>query len=644
MKPTTESINSHGNLPGETQTMTIDKAAEAFIMGILTDLYSDPAKAVVREYSTNALDAQVEIGVTEPIRVTLPSSTNRNLVIADHGVGMSTEMILRRYSAYGHSTKRETNEQVGMIGIGCKSGLTYASTFTVESIHNGIKTIAIVSKNEFGTGQIQVVDTVSTNERTGTTITIPVSHVTGMIQTCRDFFAHWEPGTVLVDGAAPAVHIKDSWFSNDEGTVFISAYGDAEDTLVMGNVPYKFSRYTYNLTDHSVSVIVKAPIGSVSFTPSREELMDNAHTRAYMKGVKAEIDKIINKIRTEGLESCLTYKDAFTQADLLRSVIGTRSEITYRGEKVPNRQQLIGMVDGEAKQIDRTKSTYGRDMMTRNHQWQQGATLVINYPMSRTLTSEEKDWFRANIMPVEAANDENRYYRYAGIVFCGDPQGADKWVPSVDWADIKGNLPKRAKSAGTGTGTQRTWNDCKILNSYASPSTPVSGPGKYVMVTRDDDPADWHVKQAEALGYKIVLVYKRSMKAFADEHSPITLAQLETLWQGRLSKIPLPAWKAWISVTANSDITVLAKSLDERFQAVVDLAKTLSKEDEAIASTFPRTSSLYWKVTGERGYDVAKTEQWIAKEYPMIRYIHDNKQMIEYVNALYTYRNMKGSK
>jgi hypothetical protein len=412
----------------------------------------------------------------------------------------------------------------------------------------------------------------------------------------------------------------------------------------MGNVPYRFSRYTYGLTNHSVSVIVKAPIGSVSFTPSREELMDNAHTRAYMKGVKAEIEKIIEKIKNRGLEDCLSHREAFAQAELLRTVIGIRSEIMYQGEKVPTRYSILGMVDdGKAKQIDRTPSTYGKDMMTRCGQWVTGAILVTNYPMSRTLIQDEKDWFRSNIML--DASDQG-YYRTPGVVFCGKPNGADKWVPTVDWEDIKGDLPKRAATKGTGTGVQRTWNDCKILNEYAQPATPVSGPGRYVMVTRDDDVDTDHVIKARLLDYKVVLVYKRSMKAFVSEYSPITLEQMETLWNLRLSKIPLPAWKAWISMKANSDIGILSRSLDTRYAAVVNLAKTLSKEDEAFTSAFPRTSPIYWKATGQRGYDVCQDEEWINKEYPMNRYIHDNKQMIEYVNALYTYRNSnkKGSK
>ena len=36
------------------------------------------------------------------------------------------------YSQYGESTKRGTNAQNGMLGLGCKSALTYTNQFTMK--------------------------------------------------------------------------------------------------------------------------------------------------------------------------------------------------------------------------------------------------------------------------------------------------------------------------------------------------------------------------------------------------------------------------------------------------------------------------------------------------------------------------------
>lgn len=74
MEPTAIYATREGNLGGETVAMSVDAASMAHVMSILTDLYSDPVLAVIREYSTNAFDSHVEAGVQRPIEVSLPNA------------------------------------------------------------------------------------------------------------------------------------------------------------------------------------------------------------------------------------------------------------------------------------------------------------------------------------------------------------------------------------------------------------------------------------------------------------------------------------------------------------------------------------------------------------------------------------------
>src|ERR1035437_10098491 len=98
MKPEARVMNVTSTLQGERVGMSIDEGALAHIMSVLTDLYSDPEMAVIREYSTNALDAHVEAGVTRPIEVTLPSALSPYLKIRDYGTGLDVEDIRTIYS------------------------------------------------------------------------------------------------------------------------------------------------------------------------------------------------------------------------------------------------------------------------------------------------------------------------------------------------------------------------------------------------------------------------------------------------------------------------------------------------------------------------------------------------------------------
>src|SRR6476660_5010943 len=120
MKPAPSTITNTGNMGGVTKTMEIHRDAMAHIMSVLTNLYSDAIMAVIREYSTNALDAHRESGLHMPITVCVPTTLRPTFSVEDFGVGMSTDQLLNLYSSYGASTKRETNEQTGMLGLGSK--------------------------------------------------------------------------------------------------------------------------------------------------------------------------------------------------------------------------------------------------------------------------------------------------------------------------------------------------------------------------------------------------------------------------------------------------------------------------------------------------------------------------------------------
>src|SRR6476469_3924392 len=137
-------------LQGVKISMKINEDALTHIMSFLTDLYSDPEMAVIREYSTNAYDAHVEGFVDRPIEVTLPTNLSPFFRVRDYGAGLDEDDIREIYSQYGASTKRESNDVNGMLGLGCKSALTYTDQFTLTGIKNGICTEVAISRDENG--------------------------------------------------------------------------------------------------------------------------------------------------------------------------------------------------------------------------------------------------------------------------------------------------------------------------------------------------------------------------------------------------------------------------------------------------------------------------------------------------------------
>ena len=81
-----------------TVNMVIDSSNNKKLMAILSqNLYQDPIGSIVREYVSNALDAQREAGTDTPIKVQLKKE-NGNFVfkVIDNGVGLSPERIDRK--------------------------------------------------------------------------------------------------------------------------------------------------------------------------------------------------------------------------------------------------------------------------------------------------------------------------------------------------------------------------------------------------------------------------------------------------------------------------------------------------------------------------------------------------------------------
>jgi hypothetical protein len=63
-------LQIESTVSGNRVAMTLDETALVHIMSVLTNLYSDPEKAIIREYATNAWDAHIEAGILRPIEIT----------------------------------------------------------------------------------------------------------------------------------------------------------------------------------------------------------------------------------------------------------------------------------------------------------------------------------------------------------------------------------------------------------------------------------------------------------------------------------------------------------------------------------------------------------------------------------------------
>lgn len=357
MKPAASSVLNTGTLGGPSKTMTIQRDAMAHIMSVLTNLYSDAILAVIREYSTNALDAMREAGINRPISVVLPTDYKPTLVIEDYGVGMTTDEILGLYSSYGASTKRGTNEQTGMLGLGSKSALAYSSQFTVRSRKGGVETAALIYLNDKGEGEIKIVDTKATNE-TGTRIEIPVipKDIHSFRKAAEKLFIFWNPEDVTVKGVTQPYGVTEkdwTWISKNiaiapKGLLdkdnYSWRYNDGKVTVVQGGVPYPIdpaklsdaAKALYNdLPTNINDLVFIAPIGSLQFVPSREALYYTNNTNAALEALFYNYAVSLGNHIESAVSLCKTRPDALRKYDEFRKWLDKGTEVFYKGDLIP---------------------------------------------------------------------------------------------------------------------------------------------------------------------------------------------------------------------------------------------------------------------------------------------------------------------
>lgn len=445
MKPDANTRRYRDNLGDSTQavTMVIEESAMDIVMDVMTNLYARPAEAIVREYSTNAYDSHVEAGCPErPIEVTLPTQLSPSLTIRDYGVGLDAEGIAEIYSRYGASTKRETNEQNGMLGMGCKSALAYGDQFTVVGIKNGLKTVVLVSRDEDGKGSMNILPTEPTTDEQGVSVSIPIKNedIGELEGIAKRFYAFWKEGTVLlgyphedlappwrvgtdVDEDGNVLDLDDRSFWLDDTILLTGHDYVSQDLVVMGNVAYPLmegeaalfdggtgsqrryvnGRYVYG---SSYNAVVFAPIGAVNFAPSRESLRATKQTKATLERIRQRIGALRDAEVLRQVREASSAKEALALTRKGRA-IGFKGTAQYKGRdvsftigrNVPTKRVNVAR-DGQPPRYEDVDSLTGYP-----NDWEVDNALKYSYLFFNTTTYMKKAGERSQSINLEQSED-----------------------------------------------------------------------------------------------------------------------------------------------------------------------------------------------------------------------------------------------
>lgn len=433
MKPTAAvTVTTMGDFGPDTTAvkMGIDESNFEHIMMLLTDLYSDQILAVIREYSTNARDSHKEAGVTRPIEVTLPNLMSPFFKVRDYGVGLSSDEVVNVYSKYGSSTKRESNDFNGMLGLGCKSALTYTNQFTVVSVKDGEKITVVIARSG-SVPTLEIVDKqAGVNEPNGVEIQVPVkpNDARSFEQKANHMYSFWADGSVLLNGKKPAT-INLKYVTPTIGTT----QGIGHDVVVMGGVPYPVERrlFSGNRPYPQFDVVAFVNIGDVAFTPSREALMYTKHTEAKVTDIRLEFEAKITESIIKDIEGQPTHADAYKAAVDWKSKYPSVMPIPvmYKGEKIPDVLEFPYAKWDQSAYRQAYGSGYDKISLSNLVK----SVIIYDFPgiqLSSTYKAKIKQW--------KANNGISASYHVLTLAKEGAP-----WVPAsrmVSWATIKAEV------------------------------------------------------------------------------------------------------------------------------------------------------------------------------------------------------------
>lgn len=443
MRPNAAVANRVGDLGGEKVAMSFDQNSLAHIMSVLTDLYSDPELAIIREYSTNALDAQKRAGVTSPIEVTTPNGLTPYFKVKDNGIGMDATDIKEIYSQYGASTKRDSDEFTGMLGLGCKAALTYTNQFIVIAVKDGIRTQVAVSRTEDGSGVMEILAETETDDPNGVEISVPVKRHNMFHRKAVDFFKFWDDGTVLLNGEAPEK------IQGRKLTDAITLVPNMEqDYVVMGNVPYPVD------DDHAIhrrswnsrfGVVARVEIGEVSFTPSRESLHYTMKTEATLKDIRDRFHQNLTAAAQRDLDAASDHKEALAAfidwSKILHGHVRQSTQLNYKGDEIPVQVKIKGGMNF------RLHYSRGAVDETRFEQVEHLRDRVVIYNYTNVdIKAHNREKIRG------WWNTQEGLKGNVVLVVEEIPDVFGKWVTDeycFDWEEVKKYRPQRAKAEKT---------------------------------------------------------------------------------------------------------------------------------------------------------------------------------------------------
>ena len=292
-----ESTNDITSTIKDAQSATIKVCPTAFKI-LSSQIYNDKISAIIRELSCNAVDSHVAAGNKNPITIHLPTRMEPNFKVQDNGTGIPHDKLVEISMTYFGSTKQDTNDVIGGLGIGGKSPLSYTDQFTITSVYNGVKSSYVIFFNEQNVPDVARLSESKTDEGNGVTVDVPVKEndIYEFKEKAKNIFKWFEQAPIIkgnvVDIETPTpVHTSE----------LFSLYCQRDllkNSVIMGGVVYAVEDDAFKTESGLIKeiigidrIMIPFEIGELEVSASREGLSMTFDTKEKIKKRLVDIEE-----------------------------------------------------------------------------------------------------------------------------------------------------------------------------------------------------------------------------------------------------------------------------------------------------------------------------------------------------------------
>lgn len=352
--------------------ITVSAKTLPFLINAVSDkIYKDKPGAIVREYSTNAWDAHIKAKLPiSDIIIVLPTLGDPVLRIRDFGSGLTMEEIRDIYCILGESTKRNSNEEAGQLGLGCKSGFAYGDSFTVTAWVNRKKSIYNIVKGDdtkegevFLMAETEMMD----SDRTGIEIAVPIKiyDINLIHRKAGDFFRHWIvlPNIQRMNESEFARMMEwrnytpalsgDGWELRPTGNESVAIMGPVaypiDWTMLQSKLALTPQKRRFLDIFMSNQIVLTFPIGALKFTINREEL---EYTDTTYQNLENKIEAIFTALENAVVERFAKAASIWDAKQIYLSLFGKNIGDRDNEDESTSTGKIVRFLNGEFHRLE----------------------------------------------------------------------------------------------------------------------------------------------------------------------------------------------------------------------------------------------------------------------------------------------------